>query len=125
MTVISQGASPQAAGDIVVDVRFARTAQECERICNSSPHGKFPAYVISVTDSGTGIAEDELNLVFEKFYRVNNKFVRSTPGTGLGLYICKMIVEAHGGRIWAENRDGRGSIFSFTLPLETNFPRPS
>ena len=109
-------------GDILVDVRFTRAAHDCEGRCHNAPLLKFPCYIISVTDSGMGIPEDELGHIFDKFYRVNDKTVRSIPGTGLGLYICKIIVEAHGGRIWAANRPGGGSVFSFTLPLDLETP---
>jgi len=54
--------------------------------------------------------------LFERFYRAEDPMARG--GTGLGLHISKQIVEAHGGRIWAENNAGKGSIFSFTLPLD-------
>ena len=69
--------------------------------------------VVSVADSGVGIAAPELPTVFDRF-----RYPRHTPNgrLGLGLYIAKWIVEAHGGRIWAESEVGRGSTFSFTLP---------
>ncbi len=57
--------------------------------------------------------EDEMNLLFEKFYR--GKTTTAERGLGLGLAICKMIVEAHGGKIWAENRLDGGAAFRFTL----------
>jgi signal transduction histidine kinase len=77
-----------------------------------------PSYVIvSVTDPGIGIPDTELERIFEKFYRLDNRLTRATPGTGLGLYICKTIVEAHGGRIWATSQLGAGSTFSFALPV--------
>jgi K+-sensing histidine kinase KdpD len=77
-----------------------------------------PCLVVSVADHGIGIPEAELERVFEKFYRVNNESIRTVPGVGLGLYICKIIVEAHGGYIWARNRSEGGSIISFSLPLD-------
>jgi signal transduction histidine kinase len=67
----------------------------------------------SVADTGTGIATDELERVFERFWQVLGGDKR---GLGLGLYISRCIVEAHGGRIWAESRPGAGSTFFFTLP---------
>ena len=71
---------------------------------------------ISVADQGVGIPQEELNKIFEKFYRGGQK--RHKPGgTGLGLTICQAIILAHGGRIWAESKIGRGSTFHFTLPL--------
>jgi two-component system sensor histidine kinase KdpD len=58
-----------------------------------------------------------LERVFEKFYRVDSSDSQTAYGYGLGLYICRRLIEAHGGRIWAENAQGGGSIFSFTLPV--------
>jgi len=70
----------------------------------------------SVRDQGIGMAADEVAQVFNKFYRAGNVLTRKTQGTGLGLYISKSIVEAHGGRIWVESQPGGGSTFSFTVP---------
>jgi two-component system, OmpR family, sensor histidine kinase KdpD len=72
--------------------------------------------VICVADRGPGIPPTDLERVFDKFYRVLGTAERVT-GSGLGLAVCKGLVEAHGGRIWAENREGGGAIFRFTLPL--------
>jgi signal transduction histidine kinase len=71
---------------------------------------------VTVLDTGPGFAEADLPRVFEKFYRGEQARSRATGGAGLGLAIAKGIVEAHGGRIWAENEDGRGARISFTLP---------
>jgi two-component system sensor histidine kinase VicK len=72
--------------------------------------------VISIKDSGRGIHLEILPRLFTKFA------TKSDKGTGLGLFICKSIVEAHGGRIWAKNnKDGKGATFSFSLPLEHDF----
>ncbi len=70
--------------------------------------------VIEIADSGPGIAPGDENRVFEKFYRAHPA---NTGGVGLGLTICRGIVEAHGGRIWAQNHLGAGASFFFTLPL--------
>ena len=70
---------------------------------------------IAVTDHGEGIPPDDLDRIFDKFYRVHRP--DNVAGTGLGLSICKGIVEAHGGRIWAQNRAGGGLTIAFTLPL--------
>lgn len=70
---------------------------------------------ISVTDSGPGIPPDELELVFDKFYRVPLDDEDYIVGSGLGLPIAKRIVEAHGGDIWVESEVGKGSSFSFSL----------
>lgn len=73
---------------------------------------------VSVADTGVGIPPDEINRIFERFYKVDRARNRQQSGTGLGLAIAKHIVEAHGGRIWAESNGKSGTIFYFTLPPE-------
>jgi PAS domain S-box-containing protein len=77
-----------------------------------SRNGKL---LFQVTDQGIGIPQEAMPHLFERFYRAEEKLARG--GTGLGLYISKQIVEAHGGHIWVESQAGEGSTFSFTLPL--------
>jgi len=71
--------------------------------------------LFQVKDGGIGIDKKAMSHLFERFYRAEDKLARG--GTGLGLFISKQIIEAHGGRIWAESKLGEGSTFSFTLPL--------
>jgi signal transduction histidine kinase len=71
---------------------------------------------IYVADQGIGIPAEEQDRIFERFHRVESGLHRSTEGAGLGLYLVKAIVEAHGGRVWVESAPSRGSIFMFTLP---------
>lgn len=79
----------------------------------------------AVSDTGRGIAPDKLSVIFDRYWQLVDRTARS--GLGLGLYISKCIVEAHGGRIWAESRPGEGSTFFFTLPGAngTSAPRPA
>jgi signal transduction histidine kinase len=73
--------------------------------------------VVFVRDEGIGIAHDEHARVFDRFHRVDTSLSRSTQGVGLGLYICRVIVEAHGGQIWVESEgSGQGSTFYIRLP---------
>jgi two-component system phosphate regulon sensor histidine kinase PhoR len=73
--------------------------------------------IFNVSDTGIGIPANELPRIFERFYKVNK--ARDDDGTGLGLAISRHIVAAHGGRIWAESVEGKGSTFFFTLPVES------
>ena len=73
-------------------------------------------HVISVSDEGRGIPPQDLDRIFQKFYRVEKDDPQTIPGYGLGMYMARKLVEAHGGEIWAESREGCGSRFSFTLP---------
>ncbi len=73
--------------------------------------------LVSVSDTGIGIPQEELPRVFERFYKVDKS--RASEGSGLGLAISKHIISAHGGRIWAESTEGKGSTFYFTLLLAT------
>ena len=72
----------------------------------------IPAEMVSVAGVST-----YLSRIFEKFQRLEGSYVKDTQGTGLGLYIVKELVKAHGGRIWVDSRVGEGSVFSFSLPL--------
>ena len=72
---------------------------------------------ISIKDTGEGINPADLEHIFERFYRAGESRARSEGGTGLGLSIVKQMVEAHGGKAWAESSPGQGATFSFTLPV--------
>jgi signal transduction histidine kinase len=80
---------------------------------------------IAVSDTGSGIPAEHLALVFERFYRVEPSRSRDDGGTGIGLAIARSVVEAHGGRIWAESTGGEGSTFRFLLPVNGRSGAPS
>jgi two-component system sensor histidine kinase KdpD len=71
--------------------------------------------LISFIDHGPGIPKDSLPLIFERFYRVRGE--KTVTGTGLGLYICKQIIQAHRGKIWAASTPGHGTTFMIELPI--------
>jgi PAS domain S-box-containing protein len=105
-----------------------------ENAIKYSPHGgrveiaaraTSDEVIVSVTDEGMGISADDRDRLFERFSRLDSRLVSQMKGTGLGLYICKAIVEAHGGRIWAEAAPGSGSRFSFSLPREQRAQLPT
>ena len=81
---------------------------------------KGAEWVISIRDNGIGFAPEHASTIFTPFKRLHT--VEEYPGTGVGLAICRRIVHAQGGRIWAESQPGEGTTFSFTLPLQSQRP---
>ena len=79
---------------------------------------------LSVVDHGMGVPEDEAARIFERFYRATNVQSITDTGIGLGLYICRRIVESHGGRIWVEPTPGGGSTFKVSIPAAPAVPEP-
>lgn len=96
-------------GEVIVSVK---------RLANS------PYVEVSVRDTGIGIPPEEVNKLFVKFFRATNALKFATEGSGLGLYIAQNIVRAHGGSMRVESELGRGSIFSFSLPVDTSLIPP-
>jgi signal transduction histidine kinase len=81
----------------------------------------IPNYLfVSVTDTGGGIAPEDQRRVFQRLYRADNPLINGLGDTGVGLSIAKALVEAQGGRIWVESDMGKGSTFSFILPLSSD-----
>jgi two-component system phosphate regulon sensor histidine kinase PhoR len=83
---------------------------------DGGPQSSGPWLRVSVSDTGIGIPAQDLPRIFERFYKVDRSRTRNAGGTGLGLAIAKHLVEGHGGRLWVDSAEGRGSTFSFTLP---------
>lgn len=75
---------------------------------------------VSVIDDGIGIKKEDQELIFEPFHQLDNPLTKEKSGTGLGLTLVKQIIEKHGGQIWVESEYGKGSRFTFTLPLATS-----
>jgi two-component system phosphate regulon sensor histidine kinase PhoR len=102
-------------------IKFTPPGGEIALMAEAVPDGESAErteYVrLSVSDTGQGIPTDDLPRIFERFYRTDR--ARRKGGTGLGLSIARHIVEAHGGKIWAESVEGRGSVFHIDLPRST------
>jgi signal transduction histidine kinase len=81
-------------------------------------------YKVAVTDDGIGIPARDLPRVFERFFQVETHLTRRYGGMGLGLAVAKAMIDLHGGRIWAESQEGKGSTFTFLLPIEQTQPSP-
>lgn len=81
--------------------------------------GEDHTIVFTVQDYGIGIDKEELEKIFERFYRVKGEKEQSFPGFGIGLFIARQFIEKHGGQIRVESKNGQGSRFSFILPLDT------
>jgi signal transduction histidine kinase len=79
--------------------------------------------VIEVVDHGLGIPQEQVGKLFQKFARVRSEDHLKVSGTGLGLYICRLIVEGHGGQIWVESEPGKGSTFGMALPVDARLAR--
>lgn len=96
-----------------------RFTPEGGRIRVSVSTGVAGKAILEVTDTGVGISAEDLPHVFDRFYRTDQSRTRKSGGSGLGLAIVKQLVEAHGGRVWAESEQGRGSKFILELPVSS------
>jgi len=130
MTVEATGEPPPALADPV------RLAQIINNLFSnagkySSPGSKISVQIalttgqdcvqISIRDTGSGIAATDLSQIFQRYYRTSAAEQSDVRGAGLGLYIARLLVEAHGGMIWCESTPGLGSTFHFTLPIYHEF----
>jgi signal transduction histidine kinase len=114
-----------------INVALSNLVKNAIAFTNSGNHvsivaEKIPDFIkVSVIDDGIGIPLKDLPHVFERFYQVESHLTRKHGGMGLGLSVAKVMVELHGGRIWVESVEGKGSTFIFLLPLDTNPPKPA
>jgi signal transduction histidine kinase len=104
LNLLANAAKFTEEGQIAVSARFVQAEPE-------------PELLVAVADTGIGIAQSDLEKLFEPFSQVDPSPTRKSGGTGLGLSIARHLVELHGGRIWVESTVGEGSTFAFTLPL--------
>lgn len=95
-------------------IKYSPNGGEIRVTCRKNGDG----VLFSVSDQGMGIPPEHLPKVFERFHRVDNRDTRKVGGTGIGLFLVKHLVEAHGGKIWVESEVGKGTTFYFTLPKE-------
>lgn len=113
--------SPEG-GEVVVDLttHSGPLPTGAVRLVTSEKECPPPSHwaLLSVRDHGIGIPSNQVQMIFDKFYRGDGPAVRRVAGTGLGLYICRSIAEAHRGHIWVESLPGQGSTFFVALPQE-------
>ncbi len=115
-------------GTIRLLARILHAAEEMKELIAFSRDGgtrlaqarlRYPRMiVIGIQDSGKGIPEEVLERIFDPFYRVDTRLTREVNGLGVGLAICRRIIELHNGIIWAESHLGKGSTFFVCLPLD-------
>lgn len=104
---------PADNGNINVRVEYYNDPNET----NQKTTNNNTKIVITVEDNGPGIPHDKIDSMFKKFYQIDTSLTRKHGGTGLGLVICKGIVESHGGNIWIDRDFKGGASFKFTLPI--------
>src|SRR4030042_477467 len=97
---------PPSGGKITITLDYSEEKQEVEFI---------------IQDTGIGIPKDQQSRVFSKFFRGANVIRMETEGSGLGVFLAKNIIEAHGGKIWFESKEGQGTTFYFSLPVKEDF----
>jgi signal transduction histidine kinase len=109
-----------AGGSVTVAARTVSRSAALRQPAAGALAAGVPAWVqVSVADTGPGIPDEEKPRIFERFHQVGRRERRAMSGVGLGLSICREIVDAHGGALWVEDRPGGGSVFSFLLPAST------
>jgi len=107
--------------EILVDNAIKYNVKNGEVRIKIDPWESKPFILISVEDTGTGISREDSLRLFTKFFRSKSALKGQTSGIGLGLYLAKNIIDRHGGKIWAKSALGRGSIFTFSLPIDSDY----
>ena len=107
--------------EILVDNGLKYNVKNGEVRVRIDPMEGKPFILISVEDTGVGISREDLSRLFTKFFRSKAALKGQTSGIGLGLYLAKNIIDRHGGKIWAQSALGRGSIFTFSLPIDSDY----
>jgi len=107
--------------EILVDNAIKYNVKNGDVRIRIDPFEGKPFILISVEDTGTGISREDLSRLFTKFFRSKAALKGQTSGIGLGLYLAKNMIDRHGGKIWAKSALGRGSIFTFSLPIDTDY----
>lgn len=106
---------PEKTGKIVIRTSICKI--DIPEVKKEKENEKMQMVLFEVEDNGTGIPKDKINSLFKKFYQLDTTLTRSHGGTGLGLVICKGIIEAHGGEIWIDKEYTRGARVKFTVPV--------
>ena len=118
MAMVDADGLSQVLDNLLVNALKYTPAEAGIRVeCSEAAHDGNSALRICVQDEGPGITEDQLEGIFQPFNQLDHRAARQVGGVGLGLAICRRIVEAHGGQIWAESTPGRGATFIVTLPV--------
>lgn len=107
--------------EILVDNAVKYNVKNGEVRIKIDPWEGKPFVLISIEDTGDGISREDLPRLFTKFFRSKAALKGQTSGIGLGLYLAKNIIDKHGGKIWAKSALGRGSIFTFSLPIDSDY----
>ena len=107
--------------DNLIDNAIKYSPQGTEVLISAGKNNR--ELLVGINDQGTGIPAEELTDIFDRMYRIEQRLSSGVDGMGLGLYICQGLVEAHGGRIWAESTVGQGSTIQFTLPITSTAKR--
>ena len=120
MPVYAVKANPQRLREVTMNLIENAIKFTSEGSVRVTIGGNDQTVTVSVIDTGIGIASEDITHLFQKFYRIDNSSTRTIGGTGLGLYLCRSIIERAGGKIWVESKPKQGSSFKFSLPRQAS-----